>query len=116
MTTVTQSTSVMTQAKQGIAFTLSDPAINTLYEMTRELTDLAAAAGLQSWDQQTQMAMGSNKVRAPQMTTLRAVIHERQTAPRAGPGYRGYRKSAGRRSRTLHRGRSCPGAGKPPRV
>jgi carboxypeptidase Taq len=84
MTTVTQSTTTMTQAKQDIAFTLSDPTINTLFEMTRELSDLAAAASLQGWDQQTQMAMGSNKVRAPQMTTLRAVIHERQTAPALG--------------------------------
>lgn len=82
MTTVTNQTT--TQTQEAITFTLADAALKTLFDLTREITDLSAAASLQSWDQQTQMAMGSNVVRAPQMATLRAVIHERQAAPAFG--------------------------------
>ncbi len=84
MTTMTNQAANRGAAQDAIAFTLDAPEISTLFELTRELSDLNAAASLQSWDQQTQMAMGSNMVRAPQMATLRAVIHERQSAPSLG--------------------------------
>ena len=84
MATVTQTTTGATQPQDAITFTLDVPALKTVFEMTRELADLGAAASVQSWDQQTQMAMGSNVVRGPQMATLRAVIHERQTAATLG--------------------------------
>lgn len=64
-----------------ITFTMASPALKDLFERTRELADLRTIAALVSWDQQTQMAMGANVVRAPQMGTMSAVVHERTAAP-----------------------------------
>ena len=46
-----------------------------------ELADIAAAAGLLSWDQQTMMRPKSAESRAFQQGTIQAIHHERLTAP-----------------------------------
>ena len=71
-------------AGETIAFTMETPGLTEVFERTRELADLGSVRALVSWDQQTQMAMGANIVRGPQMATLSAVIHERWAAPSLG--------------------------------
>src|SRR5215469_1911889 len=71
-------------AGETIAFTMETPGLTEVFERTRELADLGSVRALVSWDQQTQMAMGANIVRGPQMVTLSAVIHERWAAPSLG--------------------------------
>jgi hypothetical protein len=104
MATVIQPPTEATQPQEAISFTLTSPALKTVFELTQELADLTSAASLQSWDQQTQMAMESNVVRGPQMATLRAVIHERQTAAALGRIARWCAK----RGAVLTMPRACP--------
>jgi carboxypeptidase Taq len=49
-----------------------------------EIWDLAKAAGLLSWDQQTMMPPRGAPVRAEQLATLSKVIHERFVAYETG--------------------------------
>ena len=65
---------------EDLRFSLENPAIAALYERSQELTDLGSISALLGWDQQTQMAMGSNIVRGPQSATLDLIIHERKTS------------------------------------
>ncbi len=84
MTTQTSTTPHMTKAREEIAFSLDNPAIQALYGAEQELHDLNAASALLAWDQQTQMAIAANVVRGPQMGALRVLIHERGTTPALG--------------------------------
>ncbi|WP_424950370.1 carboxypeptidase M32 [Deinococcus sp.] len=62
-----------------------EPKVSDLAELKRRLhqvSDLSAAAGLMSWDQETQMPPDAARVRGLQMATLAGLSHELFTAPR----------------------------------
>ena len=72
------------QQRAAINFTLTSPALQAIFGRSQELTDLQGIYGLLGWDQQTQMAMGANIVRGPQLGTMSAIIHEREASPALG--------------------------------
>lgn len=49
-----------------------------------QVTDLSAAAGLMSWDQETQMPPEAARIRGLQMATLAGLAHELFTSPETG--------------------------------
>lgn len=58
-------------------------AVERLRAYLAPILDLAAAASVLSWDQQTYMPPGGGRARADQLSTLRRLIHEMATAPEA---------------------------------
>jgi carboxypeptidase Taq len=84
MTTIARRQAKTEPADEAIAFTLDVPEVRAVFDLTREIAELNAATGLMMWDQQTQMAMGSNVVRGPQQAAMSAIVHERESAPALG--------------------------------
>jgi len=56
--------------------------LDELKRLLSQVSDLNAAAGLMSWDQETQMPPEAARVRGLQMATLAGLSHELFTAPR----------------------------------
>jgi carboxypeptidase Taq len=73
-----------TATPHALNFTRTDPELSELFERTREISDLGNLLALLGWDQQVKMPPQANQVRGPQLATLQALLHERQTAPRIG--------------------------------
>ncbi len=69
---------------RALTFTRTDAELNELFERSQEISDLGNLLGLLGWDQQVKMPPQANQVRGPQLATLQALLHERQTAPRIG--------------------------------
>src|SRR3989344_4534277 len=57
---------------------------NELIKISNELADIAAAAAVLSWDQETYMPPAGAGVRAKQLSTLSGIYHERLTDARVG--------------------------------
>src|SRR5581483_6304736 len=75
MTTVTSET---------LTFTRTDAELDELFTREQEISDLGNLLGLLGWDQQVKMPHQANQVRGPQLATLQALVHERQTDKRLG--------------------------------
>jgi carboxypeptidase Taq len=73
-----------TAASKALTFTKTDAELSELFERTQEISDLGGLLGLVGWDQQVKMPPQANRIRGPQLATLQALVHERQTAPRIG--------------------------------
>ena len=67
-----------------LSFTLTDAELKELFDRTQEISDLGNLARIVGWDQRVKMPPEANQVRGPQLATMHAIIHERQTAPRLG--------------------------------
>ncbi len=73
-----------TATSKALTFTRTDAELNELFERMQEISDLESLLGLVGWDQQVNMPPQANQIRGPQLATLQALHHERQTAPRFG--------------------------------
>jgi carboxypeptidase Taq len=73
-----------TATPEALTFTRTDAELDELFERSQELSDLGNLLGLLGWDQQVKMPPQANQVRGPQLATLQALLHERQTSPRIG--------------------------------
>jgi carboxypeptidase Taq len=67
-----------------MTFTTSNSDINRLLEISGELFDLRAAAGLLQWDQETYMPPKGIIHRSRQLATISGLIHEKLTRPEVG--------------------------------
>lgn len=65
-------------------FTLTDPDIQKLVAISRELKDLVAIVGLLSWDQETYLPAKGALARSHQLETLAGIYHDKITNPRLG--------------------------------
>ncbi len=66
------------------SFTISDPDIRKLVEISGELFDIAGATALLHWDQETYMPPRGIIHRSRQLSTLSAIYHERLTRKDVG--------------------------------
>ncbi|HLW01516.1 MAG TPA: carboxypeptidase M32 [Ktedonobacterales bacterium] len=73
-----------TAASKVLTFTQTDAEFTEFFERAQEISDLGNLLGLLGWDQQVKMPPQANQVRGPQLATLQALLHERQTHPRIG--------------------------------
>ena len=84
MTSVPGSTSTSVSDQASAAEQKATNDLNELKRLLNQVSDLNAAAGLMSWDQETQMPPEAARVRGLQMATLAGLSHELFTAPKVG--------------------------------
>ncbi|WP_019010552.1 carboxypeptidase M32 [Deinococcus aquatilis] len=80
--TTSSNTSAQTPDVPAVPTDSPDLALPELKRRLGQISDLGAAAGLMSWDQETQMPAEAARVRGQQMATLEGLAHEMFTAGR----------------------------------
>ena len=55
--------------------------IQSLHDISREITDLRNIEALLHWDQEAYMPAGAADNRAHQLATLNTIIHQKETSP-----------------------------------
>jgi carboxypeptidase Taq len=73
-----------TTTPETLIFTRTNAELDELFTREQEISDLGNLSGILGWDQQVKMPHQANQVRGPQLATLQALIHERQTDKRLG--------------------------------
>src|ERR1051326_9542476 len=73
-----------TATPEALTFTRTDTELDEFFVRNQEISDLGNLLGILGWDQQVKMPPQANQVRGPQLATMQALLHARQTDPRIG--------------------------------